>query len=176
MISRIRGENVYAGFCLAPAMAGPSDGLPFWKLAAIDLQLGIQQSSLSDAPALIPLFLRAVRDGEAATVLSLEAYGSSALQYLLQAHYAPHHKLDLGTCYCLDTPATAEAAKALPGMLQCVGVPGSQQLCGDSSEEDKLAAFTAESSQHVCGVANGVDVVVGVLFIASLCTAQYRCC
>lgn len=152
------------GSCVAPAAQGVH-GLSFWKLAALDLQLGIQltDESLSDSPSLIPLFLRSVKDGEAASVLSLEAYSSSALRYMLQAHYAPHHKLDLGKCYCLDTPATADMAKALPGMLQSAELPGSQQLCSESSQEAKLAAFTAESSQHVCSIANNVDVVIGVL-------------
>lgn len=159
--------HMHAGPCLAPTAAG-AYGEAFWKLAALDLQLGMQQSSLSDAPAFVSLFLRAVQPRSAAKVLCLEAYSASALQYVLQAHYAPHHNLDVGTCYCLDTPTTAEVAKALPGMLQSVGVPGSQSLCGEASEEAKLAAFTAQSSQHVCGVANSVDVVIGAQHLPSV--------
>lgn len=128
----------------------------------MDLQLIIQQDSLSDTQALVPLFLRAASDGGLASVLSLEAYGSSAVQYVLQAHYAPHHKLDLGTCFTLDTPSAAELSKALPGMMQSVGVPGSQELHKDSTQEVKLAAFTAESSRHVCSIAGNADIVIGV--------------
>jgi hypothetical protein len=152
---------MHAGSCLAPAMQGPCS-TSFWKLAAIDLQLGEQEASLSATPALVPLFLKAVKDDEAATVLCLEAYGASALQYLLLAHHAPHHKFNLGTCYCLETPASSEVAKVLPGMLRCVELPGSQQLCAESSQVDKLAAFTAGSSRHLCQTANSADIVIGV--------------
>lgn len=136
---------------------GPS----FWKLAALDLQLGIQQPSLSDAPCFAPLFLRPVQEGHAVTILSLAAYEASTLEYILHAQHAQHHKLSLDTCYCLSSQAAEEVAEALPGMVQCLQLRGGRQLSAASSQEDKLAFFTASTSERVCGTVQQVDVVIG---------------
>jgi hypothetical protein len=166
-----------AGACLALAGTGQY-GPSFWKLAALDLQLGIRQPSLSDAACMAPLFLRPATDASAVTVLNLAAYDAGALVYLLHAHHAPHHKLKLDTCYCLSSPAAEEAARTLPGLVQCVRLQGADSLSEASSQEQKLACFTADSSRHVCGHVQEADVVLGshiILVLQGLQQTPHSC-
>ena len=143
---------MHVGACVAP-VATPQIGRAFWKLAALDLQLGMPEDPARQVfcattpfmsqllrpavpPSVTPADAAAQSAGlplHGASVLSLSFYDASLVDYLAAAHASPTHTLHLQRVYSLLDPkaATGGAAAAAPGLARWVSLfaaPGEPQM------------------------------------------------
>lgn len=108
--------------------------------------------------------LRSTDSGCPMSFLSLAAYDSSCLEYLLHAHRAPHHSLALGSGFCIATalPVGDSSKHAFKGWTRHILLNQQPAPAADASQECKMDAFTADSSRQVAAETGLVDTVIGV--------------
>jgi hypothetical protein len=152
---------------------------PFWKLAALDMQLAdtsddvahfsasrYHQSNLlrhAQPPALSvdagyqPHSL----PSQGATLLSLSYYDTSVVDYAICAHASDAHSLRLHRVFCFDAAAAqAGAAGTVPGMVRHVDTR-CERPARDAACECKLAAHSAEAADAIGPQVGAVDTVIG---------------
>eukprot|EP00892_Ulva_mutabilis_P007493 jgi/Ulvmu1/5115/UM021_0132.1 len=168
----------HTGSCVAPRVHGRY-GPGFWKLAALDMQLGFYDAAptlSTTIRAFTSYFLRPTEAGCPMSFLSLASYDYSTVEYLMHAHRAPHHSLTLGSGFRLEVAVPCEEASdaAFTGWALRIPLHGQPAPRVDASQEAKLDAFTAESSRQVAAAAGAVDTVIGVCW--PLCSSVWLRC
>jgi hypothetical protein len=155
-----------SGPCAAPRST-ESMRRPFWKLAALDVQLGEFNpiDSFGVGPHFISRFLGPawISQNPQTIVCSLSMYESAALDYVVAAHASQRHPLCLQHVFAFGVAKpSAAAADSFPGLISTI-TPAVTLPTPQSSQEEKVLAFNEAMSDVVSATVGTADVVLGSL-------------